>query len=67
MTPKDIIIGQKYKHLDNPNIVYFGVGDRDEKQKHLVVLGSPQKSNLGINVEYHGTGDNFWNNFRVLK
>ena len=38
MTPKDIIVGQKYKHPENPQTVYLGVGVDYQGPKYLLII-----------------------------
>jgi hypothetical protein len=68
MKSSDIKIGQLYKNLGFPNIVYLGVGGgmwNDQNKKNLVILNGGM---LGILCHLPEKPSNFefWNNFREL-
>lgn len=70
MKNKDIVVGQKYKHIDYPGIIYLGIGLQKNTgqifQKHLIEIDSG-KQVIPIGRQSGGDkGKLFWRGFSKI-
>lgn len=75
-TPKDIVIGAKYKNNICQNVVFLGAGLRNpitgkESNKKLIIIEANECYGKTIGHQVHSTDkyapQSYWNNFSVIK
>lgn len=71
MKPADIVVGQKYRHKNYTDVIYLGIGERDEynhdifKRKKLIIFSSLNGIDVGAIVASPKscTHKGFWDGF----